>query len=169
MLGAAWGKPDSFPTTFALVPLAKANNVSEFSVRERIRSLHEKGCIRIEERTKSGHLGGVLLPEERDGLIPKDSGLSVVDVRTIDFYASRRYVSALLARENGKYFYCLRNLTSDNCALDHVVPKLAGVDNSFLNVVACCHECKALKQGNEAAEFLRSRYRTGLLSQGELQ
>src|SRR5213593_4492408 len=54
---------------FALVPLAKAINVSEFSVRERIRSLHEKGCIRMEERTESGHLVRVLLPEEMDGLI----------------------------------------------------------------------------------------------------
>jgi hypothetical protein len=42
-------------------------------------------------------------------------------------------------------------------------------NNSFLNVVACCHECNALKQGNEATKFLRSRYRAGLLSQGELQ
>lgn len=154
---------------FSLLQLGKALGVSETAVRDRIRTLHEKGCLRIEERSKNGHLVKLLLPDEIPGLIPAAADSAPIDVGTVDFFTGRKHVAVLVAREDGRCFYCLRAINRDTCVLDHVIPRLAATDHSFRNVVAACHECNALKQGAEAAEFLRSRYRSGVLSQSELQ
>ena len=154
---------------FALLQLGKALGISETAVRERIRTLHEKGCLRIEERSKNGHLVKLLLPDEIPGLIPAVVEATPIDIGTVDFFTGRKHAAALVARENGRCFYCLRSINRDACVLDHVIPRLAATDNSFRNVVAACYECNALKQGEEAPEFLRSRYRSGVLSQVELQ
>jgi HNH endonuclease len=131
--------------------------------------LHEKGCVRIDDRSGKGHLLRVFLPEEIDGVVPKRSEVPVADMNEMDFYTNRTYVDALVKRENGRCFYCLRSINAETCVLDHVISKIARGDNSFRNVVACCHECNAAKQGQDATEFLRTRYRLNLLSQAELQ
>jgi 5-methylcytosine-specific restriction endonuclease McrA len=154
---------------FGLLSLAEASGISESTVRERIRALHEKGCIRIDDRSGKGHLLRVFLPEEVDGVVPKRSEVPTVDINEADFYTNRTHVNALVERENGQCFYCLRNINAEVCVLDHVISKMAQGGNSFRNVVACCHECNSAKQGQDASEFLRTRYRVGLLSQADLQ
>lgn len=153
---------------FALVPLARALDVSESTVREDIRKLHTRGCIQIEERTKSGHLVRVLLPSEIDGVLPFDSASEVIDIASVDFYSDRRFVRALMEREGGACFYCLQNVRADTCALDHVIPQVTRIDNSYRNVVITCHDCNSHKQGQDSRDFLRSLYRSGLLSQPDL-
>ncbi len=153
---------------FGVLPLAKAIGVSEFASRTRIRSLHEKGCIVIRDRTRSGHVIKLLLPQEMDGLIP-ESQPARVNPETVDFFSNRAYVPALLSRQNGRCFYCLRELRPDACSLDHVVPQLARTDHSHRNVVASCHDCNAFKQGREAGDFLRELYRKGVLSHADLE
>lgn len=154
---------------FGLLSLAEATGMSESTVRERIRALHEKRCIRIDERSGKGHLLRVFLPEEVDGVVPKPSEVPSVDINDLDFFTNRTYVHALVERENEQCFYCLRNINAETCVLDHVISQMAQGGNSFRNVVACCHECNAAKRGQDAAEFLRTRYRMGLLSQADLQ
>lgn len=154
---------------FGLLSLSEASGISESTVRERIRALHEKGCIKIDDRSGKGHLLRVFLPEEVDGVVPKRSEVPAVDINEVDFYTNRTYVNALVERENGQCFYCLRNINGEACVLDHVISQMAQGDNSFRNVVACCHQCNAAKQGQDASEFLRTRYRVGLLSQADLQ
>ena len=154
---------------FGLYSLAESSGFSESTLRERIRILDEKGCVVIQERSGKGHLLRVLLPGEIDGIVPKLSESVVVDINTIDFYGNRNYVDALVKREKGRCFYCLRIITSETCVLDHVVSKAMRGDDSFRNVVAACHECNAAKQSQDPTEFLRSRYRLNLLSQSELQ
>lgn len=56
---------------FGLLSLSEASGISESTVRERIRALHEKGCIRIDDRSGKGHLLRVFLPGEVDGVVPK--------------------------------------------------------------------------------------------------
>jgi Mn-dependent DtxR family transcriptional regulator len=153
---------------FALVPLARALAVSETTVREDIRQLHSRGCIQIEERTKSGHLVRVLLPAEIDGVLPSQSAAEAIDIGSVDFFSDRRFVRALMEREGGACFYCLRAVRADTCALDHVVPQVTRVDNSYRNVVITCHDCNSIKQGQDSREFLRGLYRSGLLSQQDL-
>src|SRR5438552_1142813 len=57
---------------FAIGPLAKATGMSDFKVREIIRTLHHKGCLKIEDRSRQGHLVFVLLPSEISGLAPPE-------------------------------------------------------------------------------------------------
>jgi HNH endonuclease len=154
---------------FGILSLSRASGISEVALRERMRTLHDKGCVRIEERSGKGHVVRVFLPGEIDGLVPAPVGAPVVDVNEVDFFADRKYVGALVKRENGRCFYCLRAIDPESCVLDHVIPQAVRRDNSFRNVVASCHECNAVKRGEDAAEFLRAKYRAALLSQEELQ
>jgi hypothetical protein len=153
---------------FSIDSLATALGVST-SIRDDLRSLHDPGCIRIEERSRTGHLIRVVLPEEIDGVIPKQQSAEIVDLETIDFFADRRYLAALLTRENGACFYCLRQIRPDNCQLDHVVAQADGMNNSYRNIVVACHECNTTKQAKEALDFVRYLYRRGVLSQSELE
>jgi hypothetical protein len=154
---------------FGVLSLSDSCGISESTVRERIRALHEKGCVRIEDRSAKGHLLRVLLPNEIDGIVPDESETSSIMIEDIDFFSDRNHVSALVERENCRCFYCLRQVEAETAVLDHVIPQRERIDNSYRNVVASCHECNALKQGQDAESFFRLIYRKGLLSQAELQ
>lgn len=155
-------------TTVGILSLAEAIGVSETRLRETIRALHEKGCVRIEDRSGKGHTVRLLLPEEIASL-ERGSSPEAPQLEEIDFYTNRTYVSELLARENSRCFYCLRILTVEQCALDHVNAQANGVDHSFKNVVASCQSCNSLKQGQQAEAFVRSLYQRGVLGVRELE
>lgn len=154
---------------FAVGPLSKVLPVSDFKVREVLRSLHAKGCLRIEDRSRNGHLIYVLLPTDIQGLSRPSAADPPVDLASLDFFSGRQYVAAILARENYACFYCLRALTAETCELDHLVPQVEKVDNSYRNVVASCHNCNKAKSSSSAPNFLRGRFRASLLSEQELQ
>lgn len=154
---------------FALLPLSKATGVSDRSSREDIRSLNERGCIKIEDRSRNGHLVRVFLPEEIAGVLPKETSVAEIDIEALDFFANRKFVSALLAREDHRCFYCLKSMRAESCELDHAVAQANGRDNSYRNIVCSCHECNTTKQAQVASDFLRSLYRKGVLSQAELE
>jgi biotin operon repressor len=154
---------------FAIDPLANALRVSEFSIRRDIRALHAKGCIQIEGRSHRGHQIRVLLPLEIPGIVPSGDSPEPVDLGDVDFFSGRRFVEALLARQDGLCFYCSKGLRATDCQLDHVVPRASGEDHSYRNVVAACHECNTTKQERHADDFVRWLYRRGVLSQPELE
>jgi hypothetical protein len=93
---------------FALAPLARSLGVSEWSVRADIRQLHSRRCIHIEERSQAGHLVRVFLPAEIEGALPSEPVSEPVDVEALDFFSDRRFVRALLEREENACFYCMR-------------------------------------------------------------
>lgn len=154
---------------FAVGPLSRLLPVSDFKVREVLRSLHTKGCLRIEDRSRNGHLIFVLLPAEIQGLSHAAPAAPTIDLELLDFFSGRQYVAAILARENNACFYCLRVLAAETCELDHLVPQVEKVDNSYKNIVASCHNCNKAKSSSSAPNFLRGRFRAGLLSEQELQ
>lgn len=154
---------------FAIAPLSRALPISDIKVREVIRSLHAKACVRIEDRSRNGHLIHVLLPTEIPGLSRPAVEPAVDNVAALDFFSGRRYVLALLARENSACFYCLRAIAAETCELDHLIPQAEKIDNSFMNVVCSCHNCNKAKGYQQATSFLRDRYRANLLSEEELQ
>lgn len=160
---------DAESSAFALGPLARALDISESTAREDLRSLNTTGCIRIEERSRTGHLVRVLLPHEIEGVIVPDEPTDTVDVESLDFFTDRRFLDALLVRENGCCFYCLRTVGKNTCQLDHVTPQVAGENHSYRNVVVSCHECNTQKQDRTGDDFLRTLYRRGVLSQSELE
>ena len=55
---------------FSLPPLSTALGIAERSIREGLRILQDKGCIRIEEISRQGHLVRAFLPSEIEGLVP---------------------------------------------------------------------------------------------------
>jgi len=153
---------------FAIYPLAAELQIAHSSVRNSIREMARKGCIGI-ERSRQGHIISVVLPSEIEGVLPGEEIVKDVDIEKLDFYSDRRFVAALLQREGGKCFYCYRVVSSDNCELDHLVPRAVDEDNSYRNIVVSCHDCNSVKAGKPAEDFLRSLYRGGVISQGELQ
>ncbi len=159
------GKPAAL---VAILPLANAMGVAESSAREDIRTLNERGCIKIEDRSRNGHLVRVLLPEEIEGVVPKNAPLVELELDGLDFYSGRRFLTALLARESNRCFYCLKSVRPESCELDHVMSRANGTDHSYRNVVCSCHECNTTKQAQAATDFLRTLYRKGILSQAEL-
>jgi len=154
---------------FAIGPLSKATGVSDFKVREVIRGLHQKGCVCIEDRTRLGHKISVLLPSEISGLVRPTQRAEPIDLLALDFFANRQHLGAILARENGACFYCLKELNHKTCELDHVSPQKDAQDNSYKNIVASCHGCNKAKSDRPAEDFVRSLYRSGTLNEKELQ
>jgi HNH endonuclease len=154
---------------FAVAPLSKAVGISDFKVRDVLRSLHRKGCARIEDRSRNGHLVAVLLPSEIPGLQRPSEEFTPLDIESLDFFTERRYLAALLARENNMCFYCMKQLAEATCELDHLIPQAEKLDNSYRNIVAACHACNKSKGELAAPDFVRKLYREGVLNEKEFQ
>jgi HNH endonuclease len=148
--------------------LARATGLSA-QVRNHLRSLDAKGCIRIVTRNRTGTNIEVLSPSEIPGCLPLEATPEVLDLETFDFYTNPRGREAIMTREAGHCFYCLREVDRDSAVLDHAIPQVTRIDNSYRNVVACCHECNSLKSGTSAEDFVRLLYRRGRLSATELE
>lgn len=154
-------------STIPLPSISHALNCSDFQIRKVIRVLAEKGCIELEQ-TRKGHSVKVLLPSEL-GLKHQKLVEAPLNLEDIDFFKNREYVSELMAREKEHCFYCLSEINTENCELDHVVSQLNGGNNSYKNIVAACHKCNTRKQASIAEDFLRSIYRKGMLSDSEFE
>ena len=153
--------------TIPLSQISKALSCSEWQSRKTIRQLADKGCIELEQ-TRKGHSVKVLLPSELDISTPKEEKKEL-NIDALDFFQGREYVHALIKREQGSCFYCLSEISSENCELDHVISQLKSGDNSYKNIVATCHKCNTKKQARDASDFLRGLYRKGLLSESEFE
>jgi hypothetical protein len=88
----------------AIAPVGRATGMSEWKVREVIRSMARKGCIRIEDRGRSGHVVRVVLPDEIDGMEKPGAAEEPIDIEAIDCFTDRRQVLAIVAREEQRCF-----------------------------------------------------------------
>jgi hypothetical protein len=147
--------------------LSRKTNMSTTKLRESIRSMASKGCVKIDDRNRRGHAITVFLPAEIPGLLAKASEVAI-EIKDIDFYKNRRYLQPLLDRQEGRCVYCLRVLTSETAVLDHLLSQMHTGDNSYRNVVVACHACNSRKQAMPAEEYLRLLYREGVLAQEDL-
>lgn len=154
-------------STLPLATIAAALNCSEWQARKTIRQLADLRCIELEQ-TRNGHAVKVHLPEEL-GIAAKTSIEAVIDIEEVDFYTGRAYLSVLIKRERGKCFFCLADISPENCELDHVISQLNRGSNSYRNIAAACHKCNTRKQDSDAEDFLRALYRKGLLSESEFE
>jgi len=142
--------------------LGRAAGVCSATVRFRLRSLEKKRCVRIRGRNLEGHTIEVFLPEE----ILRAGRGGAPHVATRD-YRDPAVREAVLRREEGRCFYCLREL-GQNAAVDHVVAVSKGGDDSIGNLVAACSDCNVTKGNRDAGEFLRELYRRNRLTAAEL-
>lgn len=159
---------DKKSALFSIGPLSKVIPLSDFKVRDILRSLDRKGCTK-NLVTRKGYEVTVYLPSEIAGLTNEVESEAPIDIEGIDFFNGRAYLGPLLEREGSSCFYCLANVTEENCELDHVVPKSLIEDNSFRNIVVSCHSCNRKKGGQNVQEYLRAIYRQGLLGDKELR
>lgn len=157
-------------TVFVISSALKTVGLTDFSARDRIRKLNEKGCIKIEETTRVGIRVKVLLPTEIKGcVVVPETKKNIVDIEEIDFYNDQKYRQTILERENGECFYCFRKITKDNYVLDHMTSQVNSGNNSYRNIVATCHECNSTKTGKNGEDFVRLIYRKGTISASELE
>lgn len=165
---------------FSIMGVARKVRISTSPVRRAVRRLIAHEALRIVQRTKTGHVVEVRLPDE----IPA-AGLNrfalrteaneanhgtrgPMNLETVDFLQNKMLRNAIHAREREKCFYCLRGTPPSIQCLDHVVPQAQQGCNSYRNLVSCCIQCNSQKGEMPAEDFLRSLYREGRLNTSEL-
>jgi HNH endonuclease len=122
--------------TVTLGRIATLAGASDTSARVYLRSLADKEVIKIDGYDRSGYKVTLTSPMQIPGITNSAQGVPQgVELETVDFFRDRRFVSALLARQNGICFYSLRQLDEHECALDHLIPQARGGDNSYRNIV----------------------------------
>ncbi len=160
---------------FAVLSVARDLRLSNGPVRQAVRRLDELGALRLLERSKTGHLVEMRLPEQiravrpgRNGA-PREAGEPPASaLEATDFLKTWALRKTIHARERGACFYCLRRTPAHVQCLDHVVPRARSGRNSYRNLVSCCLECNSRKGDRPARDFLRTLYRLGRLTAAEL-
>jgi biotin operon repressor len=93
--------------------LAKATGLST-QVRQHIRTLETKGAIKILSRGRTGTTIEVYTPSEIPDCIKTKSSTEPFDIETYDFYTTPFGRRAIIERDGGQCFYCLRGINSDS-------------------------------------------------------
>ena len=155
---------------FSVDALSSATKMNSGKVRETIRSMDQKGSMKIVERNRNGHLIRVLFPSEIEGLIvDTETDKEEINIEDLDFYKGRKYLSSLMERDSKRCIYCLKHVTPEKCVLDHIVPLARAGDNSYRNIAVSCHDCNSRKGDSDPIEFIRSLYRNDMLTESEFQ
>jgi hypothetical protein len=166
---------------FAVMSLAPTLGLSVGPVRQAVRRLDELGALRVLERSQTGHLVEMRLPEKIRAVRRGKNGATLATgavgaageppaatLETTDFLKTWALRKTIHDRERGACFYCLRRTPAHVQCLDHVVPRVRFGRNSYRNLVSCCIECNTRKGDRPARDFLRTLYRQGRLTPAEL-
>lgn len=166
---------------FAVMALARTLGLSIGAARQAVRRLDELGTLRVLERSKTGHLVEMRLPERiralrqgRNGAFLTTGAMATAGeplastLESTDFLKTWALRKTIHVREGGACFYCLRRSPAKVQCLDHVVPRVRFGRNSYRNLVFCCIECNSRKGDRPAPDFLRILYRKGRLTSAEL-
>ena len=165
---------------FSIMGVGRNIRLSAGPVRKAVRRLVAHDALRMIQRSKTGHLVEVRLPDE----IPA-AGLNRIATRAaakeestitrtpvnlegVDFMKNKPLRDSIHAREREQCFYCLRRTPPSIQCLDHVVPQARLGRNSYRNLVSSCMECNTQKGETAAADFLRRLYRERRLTASEL-
>ncbi len=153
----------------SVTKLGEVLNCSKNTVKPRLRTLQGKKIIEVANTGWAGTRIKVFLPKEIQDAVPEKLPLEAQDIESIDFFKDAKYRPAILEREQGRCFYCLRTLNDEDSGLDHVEPQKFKGTNTYRNVVAACHSCNSSKCDNTAEDFLRKLYRRGFLGVADLE
>src|SRR5215467_12872766 len=160
---------------FSIQWLTRCIRLSAAPARQAVRTLVEKGALRLVERTRAGHVVDVLLPIEIRATTPDEPVPSCLarrprtaSLEDADFLLTKTRRAAIHARDHGLCFYCLTELTPRTRCLDHVVPLARRGKNSYRNLVSCCTECNTQKGETAAEDFLRTLCRQRRITSAEL-
>ena len=133
---------------------------------KKLRSLEQKGAVRILERSHKGIEVAIILPSNISGLIKSVEQFDV-DIDSLDFYKDRRLLPSILERENYRCFYTGKKITAENCYLDHLLAQSSGGNNSYKNIVATSYDANSMKNNKLADDFVRQLYKDELISLSE--
>ena len=165
---------------FSIRWLARNIRLSSGPVRQAVRRLVAHGALRLVQRSKTGHVVEVRLPEEirpekQNDIENRGSGNedgagagAAINIEEADFLQNTTLRKTIHARERGQCFYCMRRTSTAVQCLDHVVPRVLSGCNSYRNLVSSCIECNSQKGEKPADDFLRRLYREGHLNAAEL-
>jgi 5-methylcytosine-specific restriction endonuclease McrA len=174
---------------FAVTAMARTLGLAAGATRLAVRRLDELGALRVLERSKTGHLVEMRVPEKIRALRQGKNGATLTigsvgttgavgvgaagepaarTLETTDFLKTWVLRKSIHDRERGACFYCLRRIPARVLCLDHVVPRVRFGRNSYRNLVSCCLECNSRKGARPARDFLRTLYRHGRLTPAEL-
>jgi HNH endonuclease len=163
---------------FSIPWLSRGICLCSNSTRWAVRRLISRGLLRLVQCSKAGHVVEVLLPDEilaaggdeadRTGGPVSPTFLPAIYSEGEDFLKTAALRRSIHARERGRCFYCLRQLTPQARCLDHVLPLSEFGSNSYRNLVSCCLQCNSRKGERSALDFLRRLYRERRLSDAEL-
>ena len=161
---------------FSMLWLARGTHLSLGSVRDAVRRLLGHGVLRLMQRSRKGHVVEVRIPNEVHAARPSRTPRREVtanrsrafDGGNLNFAKTPELRGTIHAREGGRCFYCLSRVTRATRSLDHVTPLAKCGDNSWRNLVSCCHGCNFRKSALPAADFLRWLHRERRLSDIEL-
>ena len=160
---------------FLISGIARHIRLSMGPARDAVRRLVENGALRLVQRSKAGYVAEVRLPEEIRAARTDSAGANGAgraprarNIEEMDFLENRALRQAIHARDGGRCFYCLRQVTPTGKCLDHVVPRAELGRNSYRNLVSCCLECNTDKGERQAEDFLRGLYRDHRLSTADL-
>jgi 5-methylcytosine-specific restriction endonuclease McrA len=134
---------------------------------DRLKTLEQKGCVKIVERSNRGMLVEIILPSQMPFLQQVEVSASEINIEELDFYKDRRLLESILEREDFKCFYTGRKISIENCYLDHVTPQAKGGNNSYRNIVAACFDANSMKNDKDADDFIRLLYREELITLAE--
>jgi len=134
---------------------------------DRLKSLEQKGCVKIVERSNKGMLVEVILPSQIPSLQQIEGQSLELNIEELDFYKDKRLLHCILQREDFKCFYTGRKIIAENCYLDHVIPQAKNGDNSYRNIVATCFDANSMKNDKNAEDFIRLLYREELITLDE--
>ncbi len=162
---------------FSIAWLAEGACLSREAVRPSVRRLINHGALRLLERSKTGHLVEVRLPEEIPSIWTDPTQISKPEavpgalagsLEEVDFLKTAELRQAIHVREHGCCFYCLIRTTPSVQTIDHVVPRVESGHNCYRNLVSCCLECNSRKGQLPAADFVRKLYRERCITAVEM-
>lgn len=163
---------------FSLAWMAHHLGISKTGARNALRRLVTHGVVQLLARScQAQHIVRVNLPSEISAVQASKKAAArmagsagqTIDIEKADFLRFQVLRRSIHDREDGKCFYCLRKTNRKIWTLDHVVPQFRLGNNSYRNLVSCCHDCNAKKKERPAEELLRWLFRERILNSLELR
>jgi hypothetical protein len=130
---------------------------------EKLHSLADKGCIKLEEENDEAPDVRVLVPSEIPGVVKRSARPAPPDLETMDFFNVPQNRRLILQREEGRCFYCLRKINDSSTVFDHVARRSTG-DQGYRNIVASCRRCNNRKGESAGEDLLRVLFREGYVT-----
>lgn len=121
-----------------------------------IKSLEEKGCIKIGDTNREGTLYHVKLSHEIPFVAEKIASLVPQNMEE-DYFSDPEKRPIIFERDKWLCQYCGDRVSQENVTLDHFIPQSKGGKHNKENLRTCCLVCNGIKSGKtykEAAPFL---------------